>query len=344
MNNISFNDKSVMSWLLILVIMVIIMVSIGGITRLTESGLSMVTWKPVTGIVPPFSEEAWQKEFEVYKSSPEYIKKNYHFELSDFKKIYFWEFLHRAFGRLIGLVFFIPYMFFLISKKIPKTMRFKIFIAFILGGSQGVLGWYMVKSGLVDIPAVSHYRLCAHLLLAYIIIFYLKVLYLNIKIKREWSFFKQGKGWNFVILLIFLQIIYGAFVAGKDAGLTYNTFPKMGKDWFPMAAMMFSPWWINFFENTAMIQFIHRLLGTILLLVSCGHVIRRFAIKKKTSFLDKNLYALSFLILVQFGLGILTLINLVPISLAALHQFCASLIVVLCANIFYLVNTKEIKY
>lgn len=328
----------VVTWLNILAILVIIMVAIGGTTRLTGSGLSMTRWKPISGALPPMTEVAWNEEFAAYQKSPEYIKKNSHMKLDDFKKIFFWEYFHRLFGRLIGLVFAIPFLIFLIRKKIPDGKKLKLFFAFILGGSQGLLGWWMVKSGLVDIPEVSHYRLCAHLILAFIIIFYLKVLSLEVEKNRTYCFTRDGLIFTSIMALLLVQIIYGAFLAGLDGGLTYNTFPKMGRSWIPDTLFAFSPWIKNFFENTALIQFIHRILGSLLLLSS---VFCFYKFKKAQGEYRSNYLVFGILIWVQFALGVLTLVNLVPISLAVLHQFGASLLIFFGAKCFFFLNTGK---
>jgi len=206
------------------------MIIIGGITRLTESGLSMVEWRPIWGFLPPMSDSEWNRVFLLYTNSPEYIKINIGMNLEEFKKIFFWEYFHRLWGRLIGIVFFIPLIFFTVLKKIPKQILPKLFIILILGGLQSIIGWWMVKSGLVNDPTVSQYRLAVHLSNALLILFFLVWVYLEIqegisKIKLDFSFF--------VFSLISITIIAGAFVAGMDAGLMYNEYPMMGEGLLP---------------------------------------------------------------------------------------------------------------
>lgn len=224
-------DRSIIIWLVFVCLMIFAMVIIGGITRLTDSGLSMVEWKPLMGAIPPLTEAEWLRVFDLYKQYPEYQKVNSGMELSEFKFIFFWEYFHRLFGRLIGVVFFIPYVYFLFKKKIEKKLNKKLFIAFILGGLQGLMGWYMVKSGLIDRPDVSHFRLAAHFGLALTIIGYIFWIILGqINFSNQKLIYYPKLFWSLAILLVILsvQIIYGAFVAGLDAGLAYNTFPTMG--------------------------------------------------------------------------------------------------------------------
>ncbi|MCB0414190.1 MAG: COX15/CtaA family protein [Bdellovibrionales bacterium] len=311
-------------------------VVVGGLTRLTQSGLSMVQWKPIHGIVPPLNEQEWGEEFSLYQQSPEYKKKNQGMSLDEFKYIFYWEYIHRVLGRLIGLVFFLPLVFFQlkgwlknISLKVyglPSRLSWKLWIGFMLGGSQGLLGWYMVKSGLIDNPHVSHYRLAAHLGLAFFIEAYLlwilfdlmsEVKNTTMKMKRSIQVLAQA-----LLLVVGIQILYGAFTAGLHAGHNYNTFPKMKGDWIPEGLLAQIPIWTNFFESHLTVQFIHRSIAWLLMVL----VFTLFFYSKKCSLSEKSkraIWVVSGLFGVQFTLGILTLIHYVPVPLASLHQIGA---------------------
>jgi cytochrome c oxidase assembly protein subunit 15 len=301
------------------------MVLIGGITRLTDSGLSMVDWKPIMGAIPPLSETEWLTVFNKYKSFPEYKLVNAGMSLADFKSIFFWEYFHRLFGRIIGLAFLLPYLYFIFTKKVTKSLNKKLLISFVLGGLQGLMGWYMVKSGLVNEPDVSHYRLAAHLGLAFIIIGYLYWVTLSIKYPEyniRKSIFRNKTILIFTVILI-VQIVFGAFVAGLDAGLTHNTFPKMGRVWIPATVYEFIGLDI-YLHNQVVVQFIHRCLAWTLL--ALGLII--FSKRKLSHSFNqkKSKIVVFFVLLIQFILGIFTIILLVPISIASLHQIFACIL------------------
>jgi len=222
------DNKKVVYWLLTGCILIFIMVVVGGITRLTHSGLSISNYKLISGTIPPMNDIEWQEAFDLYKQYPEYQKLNTHFDLQDFKDIYFWEWLHRVIGRFIGLVFIIPFIYFLIKKQLTKPTLKKSIILLVLGGFQGFLGWYMVKSGLVDRPDVSHYRLAAHLTTAFITFAYTFWVILDILYPIKKEFNKRLKRIIQVSLaILIIQIVYGAFVAGLDAGFIHNFWPMM---------------------------------------------------------------------------------------------------------------------
>lgn len=323
-------DRSIIIWLIVVCIMIFAMVIIGGITRLTDSGLSMVEWRPLLGTLPPLNEVEWNRVFELYKQYPEYQKVNEGMTMSDFKFIFFWEWFHRLFGRLIGMVFFLPYIYFLIKKKIPSHLKTKLFVAFVLGGLQGLMGWYMVKSGLVDRPDVSHFRLAAHFGLALTIIGYIswiifdQVEYKKGELGQYPTIFKLLFG---LTIILSVQIVYGAFVAGLDAGLAYNTFPKMGGSWIAQKAFTMNSLLLDLVENSSTIQFIHRTLGWIILLLSVGLLV--CGSKVKNTIQLRSLKYLMAMIAVQFTLGVLTLLYMVPLSLASLHQAGAVILLVL---------------
>ena len=301
-------------WLLSTIIMVILMILIGGVTRLTDSGLSMVEWRPLWGFLPPISQFEWNRVFELYMKSPEYIFKNKGMSLEEFKEIFFWEYFHRLWGRLIGIIFIIPFLFFMIVKKIPKSILSKLFLILFLGGLQGFIGWWMVKSGLVNDPTVSQYRLTIHLSNALLILSLLIWVYLDVKegvsqIKPDFSFF--------MFSILFITIIAGAFVAGMDAGLMYNEYPFMGDSLIPENYGEYQL--LDPFENPASAQFHHRHLALFTTLCTLFYCYKYYFESE-----DKKVKKLSLLISIvvcsQFTLGIITLINMVPVYLGAIHQ------------------------
>lgn len=331
-----FHLKALYRWLFFCCFAVFCMIIIGAITRLTESGLSMVDWKPLLGVLPPMNEAQWQEKFELYQDSPEFQKKNFWMEMSDFKNIFFWEWFHRLFGRLIGVFYAVPFVFFLIRGWIPSGYKLKLFGLFLLGGAQGLMGWYMVQSGLVDNPAVSHYRLAMHLSLAFLI--YALMFWLGL------TFYKQDRGsvsnpdsrlFGFSVFATFslcATIFWGAFTAGLDAGLVYNdSFPKMGGRWIPEEVFFYDPMWLTFFENHAGVQFIHRWLA----MVTCAIVVLFVVFAMKRGRTEKSFGMLGVFVFFQFGLGILTLFSGVSLPIAVAHQGGAVILlslVVLCLH------------
>jgi len=254
--------KAIERWLYVCCALIFVMVLLGGITRLTESGLSIVHWKPITGWLPPLSDAAWAALFDAYRESPEFRKLNFWMGIEDFKMIFWLEFLHRLLGRLIGIVYLLPFLWFALRYRLPGNLisglTGRLVFLFILGGLQGALGWYMVKSGLVDQPSVSHYRLAAHLGLAVII--YGAMLYTAAGLRTANS--GGGvRGAQGLTVLIFVTMTWGAFVSGLDGGAVFNTFPLMDGRVFPPGALTMSPVWLNLFENIGTVQFIHRMLA-----------------------------------------------------------------------------------
>lgn len=318
---------SVGFWLLGVCVMIFVMVILGGVTRLTESGLSMVEWQPATGFLPPLSEEAWQRAFKLYKASPEFIKVNFWMTLSDFKTIYWMEFTHRVWGRAIGIAFLLPFIYFVARRRIDRRLMPKLVLAFMLGGGQGILGWYMVKSGLVDRPDVSQYRLAAHLGLAIIIYLYLFWLTLCQFLPRSKDRSMNGMRLHAGIVLIwsFVTAMWGAFVAGIDAGHVFNTFPLMGERYVPNDMFTLIPWFINFFENAATVQFTHRILAILLLLIVIALWVRAMRAPAFGRF-RRAAGFLALLAICQAGLGIATLLSEVHIGIAATHQAGALLL------------------
>lgn len=313
---------SVVLWLTTIYLMVFFMVLIGGITRLTGSGLSMVEWKPLMGAIPPLSEREWTDVFEKYKLFPQYQKVNGWMDLAAFKKIFFWEYVHRLWGRLIGLAVFVPWLVFLMKKMLPRRTKIGALIAILLGGAQGVLGWYMVKSGLVDVPAVSHFRLAAHLVLALVVAQW--ILWLILDLKAPWrsgaAALPGGAKLPIALLgLLFLQITYGAFVAGKRAGFMSSTFPDMNGEYLPGAFFTSTSLTNDLLQNPLAIHYTHRALGTIVLFAFIGAGV--WLARKRSDQIAKRLAkSLIYAVLLQFALGVVTVVLVVPVSWAVLHQ------------------------
>ena len=316
------NNKYVIYWLLTGCVLIFLMVVVGGITRLTHSGLSMSDYNLISGTLPPMNDAEWEEAFDLYKQYPEYQKLNYHFSLEDFKSIYFWEWFHRVIGRFIGIVFILPFAFFLITKKLDKPTIKKCTILLFMGGFQGFLGWYMVKSGLVDRPDVSHYRLAAHLTTAFLTFAYsfwvaLDLIYAERKKanKHIRNLLRVG------LVILIVQIIWGAFVAGLDAGFIHNHWPLMseGKLIHETVYIEQQPVLRNFIEGKSGVQFIHRYLAYIVV----GIVFLLWYKAKKVelnSLQKKGIHLLMMLVGFQFLLGVLTLVYAVPLWLGVTHQ------------------------
>jgi cytochrome c oxidase assembly protein subunit 15 len=323
-------DRQIAGWLLVCCAMIFAMVVLGGVTRLTGSGLSMVEWDPIFGVVPPLTSEAWHEVFELYRQSPEYNKINLGMDLAGFKRIYWFEFAHRILGRSIGIVFLVPFLYFLLRGRIRRSLIPRLVAMFVLGGLQGVLGWYMVKSGLVDNPHVSQYRLSAHLGLAIIIYAYMFWVALGLLFPRAGQRDSHPPGGirlfaGIMAVLVFITILSGGFVAGLKAGYAYNTFPLMDGRLIPDTLLTLEPAWRNLFENVATVQFDHRVLalltltGIILLwLLSLQHPL--------PAQLRIGMHGLLAVAVLQVALGISTLLLVVPVVLAATHQAGALLL------------------
>mgnify|MGYP000967694579 CR=1 FL=1 len=313
-------NRAVFNWLLTGCFLIFVTVIVGGITRLTNSGLSMVDWNLFMGVIPPLNEADWVTTFESYKQYPEYQKINFNFTLTEFKSIFFWEYLHRMIGRLIGMVFIIPFVYFLIRKKISKSLLPKCLLILFMGGFQGLIGWWMVKSGLITNPDVSHYRLATHLFTAFITFAYTFWVALGLRSNDNNDFHPSiQKGLKLLLPILLIQIVYGAFVSGLNAGLLFNTWPKMGEHWISPAITALNPTYLNFLEGMAGVQFIHRYLAYAV----AGIVIYLWIKGRKLKLIQPQTTALNFLfgmVLVQFILGVLTLVNGVPIWLGVTHQ------------------------
>lgn len=312
--------KPVVAWLLACCGLVFGMVVLGGFTRLTGSGLSMVDWRPITGILPPMSTEQWQVVFEMYRQYPEYMKVNAGMSLDEFKGIFWLEYLHRVLGRLVGIAFFVPFAWFLAKGNITLKESPKYILMFLLGGAQGLLGWYMVKSGLVDRPNVSQYRLTAHLSMAFLIYGFMLWVALSLMYPKQGANRHPWFGRTVALVgLLVVTIFSGGFVAGLKAGKIYNTFPKMGDHWIPPEIGAMQPAWLNVFENAVTAQFDHRVLAltTFALIVlywfrSRGAGFSRRAEIARNAFLHASI--------LQVALGIAAILLAVPIVIGAAHQ------------------------
>ena len=323
------NDRLIACWLIVTAAMILALVVIGGVTRLTESGLSITQWQPVDGVLPPLDEAAWQAQFDSYKQIPEYAQVHFGMTLGEFKQIFFWEYLHRLWARLIGLVALLPLLVFLGTGRIRWAEFLRYFAVPVLVGLQGALGWYMVKSGLSVRTSVSQYLLTAHLGLATLIYGYVVWLAASrwpgarVPLSAEVSRWRRPA--HGVVVLVFITLLAGGFMAGLKAGLTYNTFPLMDGKLVPDGYFTLSPWWLNPFENITAVQFDHRCLAIATLLAIAGFwaAARRPTLPVRVRLpLDLMLAAA----VLQVSLGISTLLLVVPIPLAAAHQAGAVLL------------------
>ncbi len=314
------NDRQIALWLIFCSAVVLGMILLGGVTRLTHSGLSMVEWKPLIGIIPPLSEEAWMSVFDKYKQFPEYQKINLGMELGEFKSIFMFEYLHRVLGRLIGILFFVPFVFFALKGRIREGLTPKLLVMFFLGGLQGLLGWYMVKSGLVNNPHVSQYRLTAHLGAAVLIYGYMLWVAFDLLFayarKRSQVATKYAHWSVFLLALIYLMILSGGLVAGTRAGYAYSTWPLMGNSFVP--AGLYSST-LAIFEDITTIQFNHRMFAYFLLVVisAFSWLVFKNSANEKARL---GVVLLMVALLVQVVLGISTLLLHVPVLIAAAHQ------------------------
>lgn len=296
--------KNIVHWLFFTAFMVFAMAIIGAVTRLTESGLSMVEWKPLIGALPPLSQTEWDRVFGLYQQTPEFIHKHSWMGIEDFKKIFFWEWLHRLWGRVIGLVYALPLVWFWVRGQIPAGYKSKLFLILLIGAAQGAMGWFMVVSGLTDVPEVSHFRLAAHLGLALILMCALLWLAFDFtQDGKDGTFCEKRHGW-IAFAFLAITICWGAFVAGKDGGLLYNTWPKMDAHWIPpevtgLYAMLHDP---------AALQFFHRWIA-----------IAAFVAVASFGYRMRDPWLMGF-IFIQVGLGIATVLTQVWIPMAALHQ------------------------
>ena len=323
-------------WLTGTLVLVFMTIIIGGLTRLTGSGLSITEWELFKGILPPLNNESWDNYFNLYKEIPQYKILNSSMSLQEFKVIFYWEYFHRVLGRIIGIFFLLPLIYFHIKHKIQKNFFMPCYTILLLIITQGVVGWYMVKSGLVNDVTVSHYRLSLHLTIAIIIISIIFWLLLNLRNNTNLKFFsvtKSNAPFLLLILFIYFQIILGAFVSGLDAGKIYQTWPLMGYTYLPNDLIFTDFKNLIDFENHSLIQFYHRNLAYFLTLyiLALAFFVFRFSIIK----LYKSIFLILFFLLIQITLGILTLTSGLNIYLASGHQITSVLLVFTAINLYY---------
>jgi heme a synthase len=322
--------RGVRVWLVVVAAMIVAMILLGGATRLTESGLSIVEWKPVTGAIPPLSAQAWNEAFEAYKTIPQYQQVNRGMNLDEFKTIFWWEWSHRFLGRAIGVVFLLPFLFFLWRGELTSKLKTRLWLIFALGALQGAVGWWMVASGLSGRTEVSQYRLAVHLMLAFAIYALIVWTLVRRTPDREGVASPASLRWtvNAMAVVVVLQLYFGALVAGLRAGRAYNTWPAIDGAFIPQASRLFfeQPWWRNFFDNVLTVQFTHRSLAYLLLALTLAHLLHAISARAEAAVV-RGAVLIAGASLLQAVLGILTLLHGVPIDLALGHQ--AGAIVVL---------------
>ncbi len=343
-------NKQIGIWLLCVALMIMVMTMIGAITRLTESGLSITEWNVISGSLPPMSDASWQSEFSKYQATPEFKTKHFWMTITDFKHIFFWEWLHRFWGRMIGLAYAIPLLLFWMRGAIPANEKPRFIGLLILGGAQGFMGWFMVKSGLVDRPEVSHYRLASHLLLALLLYSFLFIQGMRFirKDKPPLALPRASCALQLhgliTLALVVTTITWGAFTAGLDAGMIYNTFPLMGGHIVPPDMWPHYPFWLNIFENPASVQFTHRWLAITTGLVALSYAIHGL------KFDAKHFGFLGAWVFVQIGLGITTLLMFggenphAAVHVAATHQFGAVILLTITLLTIYRVRLSRKVY
>jgi cytochrome c oxidase assembly protein subunit 15 len=318
---------AVRNWLIVVAAMILFMIVLGALTRLTESGLSMVEWRPVSGWLPPMSDAAWQAELQKYLSSPQGRLINRGFNVAEFREIFWLEYTHRLWGRLIGVVFALPLAWFWLRGGLSPSLKPRLLVMLILGGLQGALGWAMVASGLVDRPSVSHYRLAAHLLLAVALYAYTVWLILDLggsASRRDDPGARRAA--DALIALLVIAMMWGALMAGLRAGTSHTTFPTMSGYWIPPGLFELSPWWINLFENGTTVQFVHRCLAELLVLLV---LVLAWRVRRAETSLAAAMA------LVQLSLGIATILSGVNIAIATAHQAGAVLLLTTLINVHY---------
>jgi len=317
-------DRAVGIWLFCIAALIAMMVVVGGLTRLTGSGLSITEWQPVTGVIPPLSQADWQAEFAKYQGTPQYELLNRGMGLAAFKDIYLWEWTHRLLGRFLGFVFLVPFLAFLWQRRIDGRIASRLGVIFLLGAAQGALGWWMVQSGLTDGRVlVSQYRLAAHLGLATILFGY--VFWTALEIAGAPRVARPVTAGNRIAAfglagLVFVQMLLGAFMAGIHAGLAFNTWPSYAGRWVPLGLFNLSPWWRNHFENHAMVHFQHRMVGYLVAIVAAVLFWRLKNAGRSARIASIHVAAL---LALQITFGVVTVVTSVALAPAALHQICA---------------------
>ncbi|MBX9821642.1 MAG: COX15/CtaA family protein [Afipia birgiae] len=323
--------RSVRAWLIIVAALVVCTLMVGGATRLTESGLSIVEWKPVTGTIPPLTDAEWSKQFEAYKTIPQYREMNHGMSLAEFKTIFWWEWAHRLLGRLIGAVFLLPFLWFLWRGFLSSELKRRLWTIFVLGGAQGAVGWWMVASGLSGRVSVSQYRLAIHFMLAVLILSAIIWTLRRLQVRPPSVAPMRVKVTGRILLaLLFLQFYFGALVAGLRAGRVFNTWPLIDGAFIPSAARLFfeQPWWRNFFDNTLTVQFTHRMIAYALVALAIVHAIDAVRSRTGPAIISSALWIMATMIF-QAVVGILTLLNQVPIDLGLAHQAVAIVVLTL---------------
>jgi len=347
--NSLYNERpAVRAWLVAICVLITAMVSIGGVTRLTGSGLSITDWKPIMGAIPPLSHAEWEIAFAKYREIPQFRVVNSTMDLAQFKSIFFWEYFHRLVGRLIGVVTFLPGLYFWARGRISKRLAARALLGIVLGGLQGALGWFMVMSGLSERVSVSHFRLAAHLSLALVILSYFVALTRSVftgdrpvsPAERPTRAFLRPK-FKWIAALFALQIVYGAFVAGLKAGFAFNTFPLMAGGFAPPNLLALDPAWTNAFENPATVQWIHRCLGWLAFFSANALWIALLRRKAPRGPIRRWTTGLAHMTIAQFALGIATLVLVVPVPLAALHQLGAAVIVILLTLLGHTLTRRD---
>lgn len=335
--------KIIFYWLLVVCSLIVIMIFLGGLTRLTNSGLSITEWNPISGIIPPLTEELWQIEFSKYQNYPEYIKLNSEMNINEFKFIYIMEFVHRAIGRILGFIYVLPFIFFLLKGYIKFRESFIYFFALLLLIAQGFMGWYMVKSGLISNPYICHYRLGAHLLLA--VIFYSIMFYQMLTNSQKFILLSanisinEANFWCRISLcLLIIQMILGAFVAGLDGGLVYNSFPLMGDSFVPKEVWEIK-WVIADLSDPVIVQFLHRTGGYVIFIVVSIFCMK--TVNLGSNKLLKAVFWVIFSLILQISLGILTIVHQVPLVVALIHQLGAILLLSCLLWTYFLLNSSK---
>ncbi len=336
-------DRAVAAWLWSVAGLVLAMIAVGGATRLTESGLSITEWKPLLGAIPPLSEADWQEAFDKYRQIPQYQLVNKGMSLEDFKVIFWWEWAHRFLGRVIGLAFALPLVVFAVRGMLRQGALWKYVGVLALGGLQGAIGWYMVASGLVDRIDVSHYRLALHLSVAFLILGALVWLAMELAQPQpvDRAVPASASVWAAAIAaLVFLQTALGAFVAGLNAGLVHNTWPLMSGAFVPEDLLDLTPWWLNFVENPTAVQFNHRLMAYVVVALGIWHAWSLHH-RSPASATARSALALGAGLVAQMVLGIVTLLNAVPIALGVAHQTLAAIVFGLAIRHLFLVRASR---
>jgi cytochrome c oxidase assembly protein subunit 15 len=335
---VSSSHRAVAAWLLACCALVFAMVVVGGITRLTHSGLSIVEWQPIVGTLPPLNDAQWEETFAKYRKTPEFRLRNHDMTLAGFQGIFWWEYSHRLLGRVIGFAFLLPFLYFVARGAVRGALAWKLAGIFVLGGLQGALGWYMVKSGLVDDPRVSSGRLAAHLGLAFLI--YASMLWVALGLLAPYRPPAPARVRAHAAVLaglVFVMVLSGALVAAIRAGFAYNTFPLMNGHWIPPEILLIDPWWLNFLNNMAAVQFVHRWLAALIALLALAlwlRLPRTGASDRARLWTDLLLLA----VVTQISIGIATLLMRVPLPLAALHQSGAVLVFTCALGVLHAVT------